>query len=248
MRAALVIERVRATPAENTSLMVEACDHARGCDLVLFPEAALTGLVNNDDPAHDLPLGQTVPGPATDAIGHAARRNGQYVAFGLLEREGDGLYDAAVLLAPSGEIALHYRRIQPQWHGRGADPSVYCQGSAFPVAETALGRVAFVICGDLFDDGIVGHWRSESLDLALVPLSRSFSDGSFDQARWDAEEEAEYAARVAALGCTALLANQLEDPTLTPWPAFGGAMVVARDGTIGARWPLATAGTLVTEA
>ena len=30
----------------------------RGEQLVVFPEAAVTGLISNDDPAHDLPLGQ----------------------------------------------------------------------------------------------------------------------------------------------------------------------------------------------
>jgi len=33
---------------------------ANGVDLVLFPESAVTGLINNDDPQHDLPLGQPI--------------------------------------------------------------------------------------------------------------------------------------------------------------------------------------------
>lgn len=59
--------------------------------MVLFPEAALTGLINNDDPAHDLPLGEAIPGAATDALGAMARQRRIWLGIGVLEREGQRL-------------------------------------------------------------------------------------------------------------------------------------------------------------
>ena len=77
MRVALVVHETRPVVEENLRTMGdEAAEAAEaGAALVVFPEAVLTGLVNNDDPAHDLPLGQAVPGPATDALGALARRH-----------------------------------------------------------------------------------------------------------------------------------------------------------------------------
>ena len=71
MKAALLVPRVTADRAANLhraeQMTVDAA--TSGAELVLLPEAVLTGLINNDDPAHDLPLGQSVPGPATERLG-----------------------------------------------------------------------------------------------------------------------------------------------------------------------------------
>jgi len=164
--------------------------------------------------------------------------------MGLLERDGECLYDSAVLLGPNGDIRLKYRRIQPQWHGRNADPNVYRPGDRMLAVSTPWGSLAFAICGDLFDDSIVAQVRAVSPDYLLWPIARSFSDGSFDQGRWDREEEPEYVARAALTGCTTLLVNLLEDPSLAHYPSVGGAIVVSATGDIVARWPLGQPGIL----
>ena len=246
MRAALVVHRVG--PSIEASLLAmeeRVCQAAGpGADLVLFPEAALTGLANNDEPAHDLPLGQPIPGPATERLAAVAARHSVYLATGLLEREGGCLYDSAVLFDPAGSMVFRYRRIQPQWHGRGADRRVYRQGDRIEVAETPWGRVSCLLCGDLFDDTIVARLREVRPDLLLFPFARNFSDGSFDQDRWSREEEAAYAARAAVAGCTTLMVNLLEDAVEREYPGFGGAMVVSPLGEVLARWPLGSPGIL----
>ena len=124
--------RVTADPTVNLDRVEQMTADAAGSGarLVLLPEAALTGLINNDDPAHDLPLGQSIPGPATDRLGAVARLHSLWVGFGLFERDGDCLYDSAVLIAPDGSVALKYRRNQPQWHGIAAGPAIYRQGTS----------------------------------------------------------------------------------------------------------------------
>ena len=244
MRAALVVHKVAEDVESNLQAMRHEAEQAaaEGADLVLFPEAALTGLVNNGDPAHDLPLGRSIPGPATEALAATTRELSIFLAAGLLERKGGRLYDSAVLLGPDGRLVLKYRRIQPQWHGRAADPQVYYEGPHVRVAHTWLGTLAFLICGDLFDDGIVARARCKRPDYLLLPFARSFADGSFDQAGWEREEEAAYAARAALTGCTVLMVNALEDPRLNRWPSFGGALVVSPQGAVLARHRLGSAG------
>jgi len=248
MRAALIVHRVLAGADANLASIRKTLNQAAdaGADLILFPEAALTGLTNNDDPAHDLPLGQAIPGPATQALSTDTRRRGIWLAIGLLERDGNRLYDSAVLIAPDGEIKLKYRRIQPQWHGRRADPSVYGQGAGLAKVGTPLGAFAFLICGDLFDDGLIRRARKLRPDWLLVPFARCFEDGAWNQARWDREELPAYAARVKLAGVTALLTNNLADKSMD-MGAFGGAMAVTGDGTVIASLPLGRQGMLLVD-
>jgi len=230
VRVALVVHEVGA------DLRRELAD----ADLVLFGEAAPTGLVNDNDPAHDLPLGEAIPGPWLDDLGSP----GCHVAFGLLEREADHLFDSAVLIGPDGSILLHYRRIHPGWHGPKADPEVYRQGSEIPVADTPFGSMAFLICGDLFDDELTDRVRALEVDWLLFPFWRCFDDFSHDDRRWREEELPVYAARVARTNTTTLMVNCLA-PREMLGGAFGGAAVIGPGGEVLHTHPLGTPGSLV---
>lgn len=245
MKVALAVNRVLLDIPANLSEIIDLAGNAAdaGADLVVFPESALTGLINNDDPSHDLPLGQPIPGDVTDVLAKLARKRHIYLAIGLLEREDIRLYDSAVLIAPDGKIKLKYRRISPRWHGPQADPSVYCQGEELSKAWTPLGTFAFLICGDLFDDELVRRIRNLQPDWLLFPFARCFDDNSYDQERWDREEKAEYAQRVRLAGVTTFMVNYLGDKDTGN--SFGGAMVVAGDGTIIDSFPLGRVGTLL---
>jgi predicted amidohydrolase len=246
MRAGLVVNKVGADLGDNLSAILRMGTKAAdgGVQLVLFPEAALTGLINTDNPSHDLPLGQEIPGEATAALGELARKRCLWLAIGLLERDGNRLYDSAVLLSPSGDVALKYRRNQPQWHGKEADPAIYCQGSDIPKAETPLGNVAILVCGDLFDDVIVAKVRALGPDFLLFPFTRCFSDGSYNQKRWDREELPKYVNRVKMIGALTLMANYLASESLKEDDSFGGAIAVSCDGTVIGSLPLGEEGIL----
>jgi len=249
MIAALIVNKVTGNLEADLAAMESLGRQAAGlgAELLLYPEAAPTGLVNNDEPKHDLPLGTTIPGPITARLSRLAGELRAYVATGLLERDGQRLYDSAVINDPAGEIVLHYRRIQPQWHGRNADTAIYRQGDEVAAVCTPLGKLSVLICGDLFDDEICGRAKQLEPDYLLFPFARNFGDGSFDQARWDAEEQAEYAARAAVVGCTTLMTNVLVDPSLSEYPSFGGAMAVSADGQVLLRKPLGTPGVLIAD-
>ena len=246
MRAALVVHRIAADRRRNLATMLRLAEAAvaAGAELVLFPEAALTGLVNRDEPAYDLPLGETIPGPATAVLGAFAKEHRIWLAAGLLEREGDCLYDSAVLLGPDGAIRLSYRRIQPQWHGRNADPNVYRQGTGVVTAETPFGSVAFLVCGDLFDDRVLDQLATARPDWLLFPFARCFGDGTIDQERWDREELPDYLARVRKAGVPTLMANYVGTDLLGD-NSFGGAFAVSACGEALASLPLGREGFLL---
>jgi len=248
MKAALVVHHITIDMSSNLETIKtavnEAADH--GVDLVLLPEAALTGLINNDNPYHDLPLGQTIPGSATDILGGLCSKRGVWLAIGLLERDENRLYDSAVLIDPNGKIQLKYRRISRGWHGEKANPLVYCQGKEIRKVETSLGSFAFLICGDLFDDSIVTRLRNVNPDWLLFPFARCFFNDEDVQTQWDKKEKEQYVAQVKLAGTTILMTGYLADRDIGGG-AFGGAMVVRLDGFVIDSHPLDKSGILYIE-
>jgi predicted amidohydrolase len=245
LKVALIVNPVGPDISANLSTILEMANEAanNGAELVLFPEAAVTGLINNDTPTHDLPLGQTIPGPITDKLSQLSKDKKIYLAIGILERDNDKLYDSAVLLTPTGEIGLKYRRISPRWYGPNVDLNVYGTGTDITKIDTPLGSFSFMICGDLWDDELVNRIRLLKPDWILNPIARCFDDESSDQVKWDRDAMPEYMEQVKSIGITTLIVNYL-DCGLSDDHSFGGAMVIRGNGTIAASFPLGKHGIL----
>jgi predicted amidohydrolase len=246
MKVALAVNQVTCNIAHNLDAILDmvADAAAQGAGLVLFPEAALTGLINDDKPEQDLPLGQEIPGEITRQLAAQCQACAVWLGIGLLEREASHLYDAAVLIAPDGEIKLKYRRISPGWHGRQADAAVYGHGSEIPICQAPFGSLAFLLCGDLFDDELVERVKAMRPDWLLFPFARNFDDYTIHQERWDREEMPAYAGRVQRLGVPALMVNYLAVPELDDG-SFGGAWAVNAKGEVQASYPLGETGLLL---
>jgi predicted amidohydrolase len=147
-------------------------------------------------------------------------------------------------MSPEGDVALHYRRIDPRWHGKNADKSVYRQGSNMPVAETEHGSFAFLICGDLWDERL-RHLVHELKPDHLVHLYARCFDDACDQRRWDENEIPDYAQRVREIGVPTYAASYLSASDLPEeGAAIGGAMVFAADGALQCSHPLGKSGIL----
>lgn len=233
MNVSLVVHRVGPDPARNMQLMGLAVTQSAkaGAHLVLFSEAATTGLALTNDPKHDLLLGEPVPGPAIALFSELAKTSRIHVAFGILERDGAALYDSAVLIAPTGDVVLSYRRIDPLWHTHAGDARVYREGSEMPVVDTAIGRFAFAIGGDVFNDTVAEKVKEAHPDYLLMPFARCFDSGMCDQDRWDREERPAYVQRVSGLGMTAFMTNSMGDRDFDGG-TYGGAMVIHADGRV----------------
>jgi len=115
-----------------------------GAKMVIFPECALTGYCfSSREEAR--PMAETVPGPSTETIAAAARKLNCTVIVGLLERAGDGLFNAAAVIDPKGVRAsyrkLHLPCLGIDWHNTPGD-------KPFEVFETAHGKIGINICFD----------------------------------------------------------------------------------------------------
>lgn len=228
-KVALVSLLVTADIQENLIRVAKATEdaHKKGCELVCFPECSLTGLVDTDDYEHDFKLAEEIPGKVTDDLGNLARNYGIYIAIGLFEREGKKLYDSAVLFDNKGRIVLKYRRINPKWHSpKSLD--FYSEGSELQSIHTPLGKIAFAICGDMFDEKVVAMIQNQKPDYLIVPLSRSYAE--FSKEWWNNQEKHVYTQQIAKIGIMSFLINSFEFGF--KWPSFGGTMVVSKDGNI----------------
>src|SRR5262245_38713240 len=87
----------------------------QGAQLVLFPELSLTGFIPNHPTGnHETWLRDALraarqtslalDSPAMDSLRDVARRNGVLVSVGLLEDAGNVLYNAQILVGPSGLV------------------------------------------------------------------------------------------------------------------------------------------------
>jgi len=247
MRVTLVVNHVTQNIETNFRYIVDAvykCADNK-TDLVLFPETAITGLINNDDPLHDLPLGSPIPGEYTNILTEVARDVRIHIGIGILEREGNRLYDSAILVTPDEGVVLRYRRITPGWHGKYADPKVYCHGNELKKVQIALGSFAFLICGDLFSNELITQVQQLQPDWLLFPFARCFPEGTYDQQKWD-EEKVKYIERVRLAGITTFMVNYLAEKELDGG-SFGGAMVVSSTGEVIAEMPIGKEGLMYVE-
>jgi len=82
---------------------------AAGAGLVVFPECAVSGYgFESKEEAWE--FAEPVPGPSTRTLAAACAEARAFAVVGLLERDGDRLFNVAVLIGPEGLVAT-YRKI-----------------------------------------------------------------------------------------------------------------------------------------
>lgn len=118
---------------------------AADADLAVFPECALTGY-GFSSRAAALAVAETLPGPTTEELQALCARTDRHCLFGLLERDGDRVFNAAALVGPHGLVG-RYRKMHllhlgvDRFNDRG--------DLGFPVFEVADARLGVLICFDL---------------------------------------------------------------------------------------------------
>jgi nitrilase len=132
-----------------------------GARLVAFPEAFVPAYPDwvwavpageegtlNDFYAELLDQSVVVPGPATEALGRAARAAKCHLAIGVSERNaeasGGSLYNTLLFFDEAGRLLGKHRKLVPT----GGERLVWAQGdgSTLEVFDTPLGRLGGLIC------------------------------------------------------------------------------------------------------
>jgi nitrilase len=150
-----------ATVTKTCALAAEAA--ANGARIILFPEAFIPayprglsfGTVVGSRTAEGRRLWQRywenavdVPGPATVALGAAARAANAWLAVGVIERDsqfsGGTLYCTLLYFNPAGDLVGKHRKLKPT----AAERLVWGEGdgSTLTVVDSEYGRIGGLIC------------------------------------------------------------------------------------------------------
>lgn len=168
----LALIQMRVIPAQRDTnlaraaeMIAEAAMH--GAKVILLPECLDIG-GDHDSP----PLAKAGPipdGPACSALRRAAVKHGLYLCAGLVEREGDFCYNAAVLIDPKGEVLLKHRKINEVEHIQ----HLYGLGDRLGTVTTPLGKIGVLICADATarDHAILQTLGYMGADIVLSPAA-----------------------------------------------------------------------------
>src|SRR3954469_11625697 len=139
---------------------------ADGAELTVFPECAIPGYMF-DTAEEALPYAEEIPGPSTEAFERECRRLGVHAICGLIEHEGDTLYNAAILVGPDGLIGSYRKTHLPFL---GVDRFV-TPGDELKVFDTALGRIGLIICYDLRFPEVTRTLALQGADMVALPTN-----------------------------------------------------------------------------
>jgi predicted amidohydrolase len=119
---------------------------AAGANLVVLPELCSTGYVFATR-QEAFALAEPVPeGPTTAAWAEAAARHDLHIVAGIAERDGDVLYNSAVVVGPQGYVGRYRKN-----HLWAAENLFFEPGNlGMPVFRIGAGRIAVAICYDIW--------------------------------------------------------------------------------------------------
>jgi predicted amidohydrolase len=209
---------------------------AQGGEMIVLPEA--------------MPLGWTHPSARTEAdaipdgescarLRRAAKTHGVLVCSGVVERAGERIFNAAVLIDATGEVIGHHRKI----YELDMAHDLYARGDRLSVTDTPFGRIGVMICADGFAPG-----QSISRTLALmgaqiivspcawaVPADHDNVREPYGQLWLD-----NYCPVAREFGLVIAGVSNVGPITAGPWQGrtcIGNSLLIARDASEAARGP-----------
>lgn len=145
--------------------------------MILFHELCPSGLVQFDalpEPSVWKNIVQPIPGRLTDQLCQIARRENKWLVPGsMYERDGDVIYNTAIVIDPSGAIVARYRKLFP-WYPLEAEVTPGDQFCVFDVPD--VGRFGLNICYDMWFPEVVRTLIWLGAEVIIHPTMTPTSD------------------------------------------------------------------------
>jgi N-carbamoylputrescine amidase len=157
--------KVEDNVAHSVGLIKRATD--LGAKLVVLPELSNTGYMFQSR-EEAFALSEPIPGgPTVKAWSEIAAKHGLHLVAGICERDGNKLFNSAVLIGPSGYIGT-FRKVH-LWN----EENLYFEPGdlGFPVFHTAIGRVGMAICYDGWFPETYRLAALQGADIVCVPTN-----------------------------------------------------------------------------
>jgi predicted amidohydrolase len=169
MIACIQMEPVVGAKERNVERTLERIEEAaaRGARLIVLPELCNSGYVF-ESREEAFALAEEIPhGPTCKVWAAAAARLKVHVVAGISERDGLALYNAAVVMGPSGHVGT-FRKV----HLWGAENLYFEPGNlGFPVFKTPLGRIGTFICYDGWFPESYRLCALQGADIVCIPTN-----------------------------------------------------------------------------
>jgi predicted amidohydrolase len=202
---------------------VQAAARAR-CDVVVLPECSLAGWLSARAPSASEPI----PGPLTRTFQNAARRHRMSIVLGLEERDGDRIYNSAVLIDRHGELVAKHRKIDELEIGL----RLYTRGRSLAVFDFEGRPAALSICADSWKPTITDALYGMGARLIFSPSAWAVEPGGeATNIAWIRET---YRQRAAGRDLTIVSPNGVGPVTEGPWKGRllqGNSLVTGPGGT-----------------
>ena len=162
-------------------------------DLVVCPELFMSGYdVGND--LHE--LAEPAGGPFAQSVADLARQTGTAICYGYPERDGETVYNSALVVSGSGAVLANHRKlaIPP-----GFEQNFFEPGGQLTAFELGGMKCALLICYDAEFPETVRAACMAGAQIVIIPTALG--------AQWDQVAHRVVPARAFENGCYALYAN-----------------------------------------
>ena len=166
-----LLQHIPTPEALNVSLQ-RIARHAKiaadaGNDLLLLPEASLTGYNISPDAASS--MAERRDGEAFTDIAAIAKRNKLAIVYGYIEQDGNALYNSVQFIDDTGQSIGHYRKTH-LWGD--LDRQLFRPGDSFaPLLEYKGWKIGLLICYDVEFPETVRHLSLSGAELILIPTA-----------------------------------------------------------------------------
>jgi predicted amidohydrolase len=160
---AFLCEETPHTPELNIgrALAYVALAAREGADILCLPEMVTTANV----PKELEYFAERFPGEFTRAFRRAARQHRINLVAPYLVRSGKALYNQATVIDRRGRIAGAYRKVQPT----GEESRHVRPGGELPVFDLDIGRIAVMICMDIYFPEIPRIYAFKGAEILFWP-------------------------------------------------------------------------------
>lgn len=151
--------------ARSVAFIGEAAD--LGARLIVLPELCNSGYVF-ETREEAFALSESIPhGPTCEAWAAIAADRRVWIVAGIAERDGDALYNSAVVIGPDGYIGT-FRKV----HLWNAETLFFEPGNlGFPVFQTPIGRIGTFICYDGWFPESYRLCALQGADIVCIPTN-----------------------------------------------------------------------------
>ena len=206
-----------------------------GADLVVLCELHTSLYFCQQESIEYFNLAQSIPGPLTESLSHAASTNHIVVVGSLFEKRAQGLYhNTAVVFDNDGRLAGKYRKMHIPDDPGYYEKYYFTPGDlGFNPIPTSLGKLGVLVCWDQWFPEAARLMAIAGADLLIYPSAIGWDPTDLDDenlrqvAAWQTIQQSHAIANHLPVVCTNRVGHEIEPGLNTKGINFWGQSFVS---------------------